>query len=59
MVKVLSFRFQQCFGPITMFLVKGSSETGLFRHLSNHVFLICKFKNTSAMNSLLLQNVEN
>ena len=36
--KVLSFRFQQRFGPFIMLLVKGSSETGLFRHLFNHVF---------------------
>ena len=39
MVKVLSFRFDQCFGPFTMLVVKGSSEMGLFRHLSNNVFL--------------------
>ena len=38
MVKVLSLRFQQCFGPFTMLLVKESSETELFRHLPNHVF---------------------
>ena len=38
MEKVLSFRFQQRFSPIIMLLVKGSSETGLFILLSNHVF---------------------
>ena len=38
MVKVLSFLFQQCFAPFTMLLVEGSSETGLFRHLYNHIF---------------------
>ena len=38
MVKVLSFTFQQCFSLFTVLLVQGSSETGLFRHLSNHVF---------------------
>ena len=38
MVKVLSFRFQHCFGQITMLLSEGSSETELFRLLSNHVF---------------------
>ena len=38
MVKVLSFRFEQCIGLFTMLLLKGSSEMGLFRHLSNHVF---------------------
>ena len=37
MVKVLSFSFQQFFGPFTVLLVEGSSETGLLRHLSNHV----------------------
>ena len=38
MVKGLSFSFEQCFGPFTMLLVKGFSETGLFRHLCNQVF---------------------
>ena len=38
MVKVLSFRFHQCFGSFTMLLVEGSSETGPFRNLSNHIF---------------------
>ena len=37
MVKVLSFRFQQCFCVFRMLHVEGSSETGLFRHLFNHV----------------------
>ena len=49
MVKLLSFRFQQCFGPFTMSLVRGSSELGLFRHLSNHIFWSCKFENKSAL----------
>ena len=35
---MLSLRFQQCFGPFFMLLVEGSSEAGLFRYLSNHVF---------------------
>ena len=35
---MLFFRMQQCLGPFTMILVEGSSETGLFRHLSNHLF---------------------
>ena len=38
MVKLLPFRFQQCFGAFTMLLVDGSSETGLFIHLTKHVF---------------------
>ena len=49
MAKVLSLRFQQCFGPFIMYLVEESSESGLFRHLSNHAFWSCKFKNISAM----------
>ena len=36
--KVSSLRFQQCFGPLTMLIIEGSSEKGLFRHLSTHVF---------------------
>ena len=35
MITLLSCRSQQCLGPFTMFLVKRSSETGPFRHLSN------------------------
>ena len=38
MLKVLSFRFQQCFRPFTVLFVEGSSELRLFRHLSNNVF---------------------
>ena len=37
MIKMLSFRFQQCVGSFTMLLIEGSSEMGLFRHLSNQV----------------------
>ena len=32
-----------------MLLVKGSSETELFMHLSNHVFGVLNFGNTKAM----------
>ena len=38
MVRVLAFRFQQCLGLFTMSPVEGSTEAGLFRHLSKHVF---------------------
>ena len=38
MVKVLPLRFRQSLSPFTMLLNEGSSTTGLFRHLSNHVF---------------------
>ena len=36
-------------GTFTMLLVKGSSETELFMHLSNHVFGVLNFGNTKAM----------
>ena len=32
-----------------MLLVKGSHETGLFRHLSNHIFGVRSFGNTKTM----------
>ena len=38
LVKVLSFSLKQCFVPFTMLLFEGSSEMGVFRHSSNHVF---------------------
>ena len=37
-VNVLWIRIQHCLGPFNMFLVQVSFETGLFSHLSNHVF---------------------
>ena len=37
-VKVLSMGLKQYFGPFIMLPVEGSSEMGLFRHLSNHMF---------------------
>ena len=37
LVKVLSFRLQQCVDPFATLSVSGSSETWLFRHLSNHI----------------------
>ena len=38
MMKVLSCRFQQCLGCFNILTVEGCSETGDFRHLTNHVF---------------------
>ena len=49
MIKVLWCRFQQCLGTLPMLLVERSSETGHFRHLSNHVFGVRKFRNTKVM----------
>ena len=36
-VKMASCSFEQCLGTFTLLLVEGTSETGLFRHLSKHV----------------------
>ena len=44
MVKVLSTSFEQCFGPFTMLLCEGYSQTGLFRHLPTTYFGVLKFK---------------
>ena len=49
MIKVLWGRFQQSLGMFTMLLVKGSSKTGLFRHLPDHVFAVRNFGNTKFM----------
>ena len=49
MLKVLWLRSEQCLGPYTMLLFEGSSEIGLFRHLSNNIFAIGNFGNTLAM----------
>ena len=42
-------RFQQCLGRSAILLFKGSTETGLFRHLANHVFGVDNFQNAKAM----------
>ena len=60
MLKVLWFRFQKCLGPFNMLLKEGSSEAGLFRHLSNHVFWSVQFwKYISYEGHLSFENVQN
>ena len=49
MVRVVRYRFQQCFGPFPMLLVEGSSETGFLDIYLTTFFIVRKFKNTSAM----------
>ena len=44
MVTVLLARSEQCLDPFTMLLVNGSFETGLFGHISNHVFRSPQFQ---------------
>ena len=42
------WRFQQRLCTFTMLLFQGSSQTALFRHLSNHVFAVRNLRNTKA-----------
>ena len=60
MPKVLRFRYEQCLGLFTMLLFKGSSETGLFRHLSNLGFPNPQFrKYISYDGHFFLENFQN
>ena len=45
MIKVIWPKFQWCLGPFTMLLVEASSETELFRHLSDYLSEIPNFEN--------------
>ena len=58
---MLLLRFQQCLGPFTMLLVEGSSETGPFSQLSNHVFRSPLFRSPlhQLWGSSFLLNIEN
>ena len=49
LIKVLSYRFQQCLGAFTILLVEASTEMGLSRHLSDYVFGVRIFQNTKSM----------
>ena len=52
--------FQQCLGPFDMLTIEGCSETGPFRHLSNHVFRSIYFRKYISYEAhLLFQNVQN
>ena len=52
-------KFQQYLGTSAMMLIEGSSETGLFRHLSNHVFGVRNFENTKSMRVTFLSKCLN
>ena len=57
--KVLWWRFHKYLETFTMYLVGGSSKTGLFRHLSNCIFCCPYFpKYISYEGYLLFQNVQ-
>ena len=49
MVKVLLLSFENCFSPITMVPVEGSSETGFLDIYLTTYFGVCKLENISAM----------
>ena len=49
LIKVLWCRFQQCPSTFTILLLEGPSATGLFRHLSNHVFGVFNCENRKAV----------
>ena len=49
MVKVLSFRFQQCFGPFTMSLVEGLSERAFLDVYLTLFFIVRNLKHTSTL----------
>ena len=53
-IKVLWCRFQKCFAMFTMLLVKGFSQTGLFRHLFDYVFIVRNFKITKSARASFL-----
>ena len=46
---MLSYSFEHWFGTVTMLIVEGSSETGIFRHLSDYVFGVRNFGNTKSL----------
>ena len=57
LIKVLSCKFQQWFGPFTMLLFEGSSKTGFFRHLSDYAFGVCNFANAKYMRVIFLLKI--
>ena len=57
MITVLWCIFQQCLGRFTIFLVEASSETWLFRHLSDYVFGVRNFENTKSMRVIFLSKM--
>ena len=59
MIKVMWWRFQNCLGMFTILLVEASSDTGLFRHLSNYVFRIRNFGNTKAVRVIFFFKIFN
>ena len=57
MLKVLWWWFQEHFCTFTMLFVEGSSETGLFRHLSDHFFGDRNFRNIKSMKVIIFRKI--
>ena len=55
MIKFVSFRLQHCLVPLTMWLVEGLPETGLFKHFLTTLFGVRNFRNASAMMVILFE----
>ena len=59
-LKVLPFRFQQSVDPFAMLFFEESSDTRLFKHLSNRIFWSRYFrKDISYDGHVFLANVQN
>ena len=57
MAKVLSFRFQQCFGPFTIYLCKGPLKGDFLDIYVTAFFGVRKFKNTFAMGAIFVLKI--
>ena len=57
MVKLLSFRIQQCFGPFTMLLVETTSERGFLNIDKATFFGAPKLKTTSTMRVIFVLKI--
>ena len=53
MVNLVSFRFQQCLVPLTMFPVERSPETDFLGRYLTTFFGVRNFGNTSAMRDII------
>ena len=57
MIKVKLCRFEPCLGTFTMLIFDGSTEIGLFRHLSNYVFRVRNFGNTEGVRVIFVSKM--
>ena len=57
MIYVLWCRLQQCLDIFTILLLEASSETVLFRHLSDYIFRVRNFENTKSMRVIFLLKI--